>query len=167
MRAYLYSLADVAPRTTSRPRGRPEIAPPLQQLLDDMHDVPAMILNRRMDILAWNRAATALLIDFGALPSRERNYIRLTFLNEDVRNLFVDWPAAARECVALLRREAGQHRDDRDLNDLVTELNARSAEFREWWAVHGHPDGTRHRVPCRASLPPAVVLPDGPHQALP
>ncbi|WP_187399026.1 hypothetical protein [Micromonospora sp. WP24] len=68
------------------------------------------------------------------MPPRERNYIRLTFLNEDFRNLFVDWPATARECVALLRREAGQHRDDRDLNDLVTELNARSAEFREWWA---------------------------------
>ncbi|WP_406274537.1 helix-turn-helix transcriptional regulator [Actinacidiphila glaucinigra] len=123
-RAYLFNLADVAPRTAPRPRGRPEIAPPLQHLLDDMHDVPAMILHRRMDILAWNRAATALLIDFGTLPPRERNYIRLTFLNEDFRNLFVDWPTAARECVAVLRREAGQHRDDHDLHDLVAELTS-------------------------------------------
>ena len=63
-----------------------------------------------MGILAWNRAATALLIDFGALPPRERNDIRLTFLNEDFRGPFVDWPTSARERVAVLRREAGQHR---------------------------------------------------------
>ncbi|MEE6261262.1 MmyB family transcriptional regulator [Plantactinospora sonchi] len=90
----------------------------------------AMILHCRMGILAWNRAATALLIDLGTLPPRERDYIRLTFLDEDSRNLLVDWPVTARECVAVLRREAGQHRADRDLNDLVTELDARSAEFR-------------------------------------
>lgn len=133
-RAYLHSLADVAPRTAPRPRGRPEIAPPLQRLIDDMHDVPAMMLHRRMDILAWNRAAAALLFDFGTLPPRERDYIRPTVLNEDFRNLYVDWPTAARECVGVLRREAGQHRDDRDLNDLVAELEERSAQFREWWA---------------------------------
>ncbi|MFC8405516.1 hypothetical protein ACFUG9_18210 [Streptomyces griseoincarnatus] len=31
----------------------------LRPLLDDMHNLPAMILHRRTDILTWNRAAAA------------------------------------------------------------------------------------------------------------
>lgn len=46
-----------------------------------MRDVPAMVLHRGTDVLAWNRAAAALLTDFGAQPSAERDPIRLTFLD--------------------------------------------------------------------------------------
>ncbi|MDT6971223.1 hypothetical protein OHA00_00250 [Streptomyces cellulosae] len=62
----------------------------MRRLLDDMHDmhdVPATVLHRRMRILTWNRAAAALLMDFGSLPPHERNYIRPIFLHEDFRNL--------------------------------------------------------------------------------
>ncbi|GAA0684136.1 hypothetical protein OG986_32875 [Streptomyces cellulosae] len=55
--------------------------------MHDMHDVPATVLHRRMRILTWNRAAAALLMDFGSLPPHERNYIRPIFLHEDFRNL--------------------------------------------------------------------------------
>ncbi|MFE4331596.1 hypothetical protein ACFRQM_19880 [Streptomyces sp. NPDC056831] len=50
-----------------------------------MPDIPAMVLNRRMDVLAWNRGTAALLTDFGALPQDERNLIRLTFLDDNFR----------------------------------------------------------------------------------
>ncbi|MET8747804.1 hypothetical protein [Streptomyces sp. NPDC004728] len=40
-----------------------------------------MSLPRGTDVLAWNRAAAALLTDFGAQPSAERDLIRLTFLD--------------------------------------------------------------------------------------
>ncbi|MEV0739634.1 hypothetical protein AB0I51_27680 [Streptomyces sp. NPDC050549] len=78
-------------------------------MLDTMHDVPAMVLHRAMDVLAWNRAASALLTDFGALPPAERNLIRLAFLDAPFRALYADWPRAARECVAVPRMEAGPH----------------------------------------------------------
>ncbi|MFF4285709.1 hypothetical protein ACFY0R_10320 [Streptomyces sp. NPDC001633] len=42
------------------------------QLFDGMLDIPAMILGRRQDLLAWNTAATALLTDVGALPPAAR-----------------------------------------------------------------------------------------------
>jgi transcriptional regulator with XRE-family HTH domain len=63
-RAYLFTVADV-PQTapTRRPAGR-RVDPRLRQLLDGMHDIPAMIVHRRMDVLAWNSAAAALLTDF-------------------------------------------------------------------------------------------------------
>ncbi|WP_411146089.1 helix-turn-helix transcriptional regulator [Streptomyces sp. x-80] len=135
-RDYLLTLADVAPAVPARQPGRPEVAPRLRQLLDTMPDVPAMVLNRRLDVLAWNPGAAALLTDFGALPPTERNLIRLTFLDAAVRALYADWPRAARECVAVLRMEAGRNPHDRGLNTLVGELSVRDGDFRDWWAGH-------------------------------
>ena len=135
-RAYLLALADVAPASPQRQLRRPEVAPRLLKLLDTMHDVPAMVLHRGMDVLAWNRAAAALLTDFGALPPAERNLIRLTFLDAPFRALYADWPRAARECVAVLRMEAGRTPHDPALAALVGELSVRDPDFRTWWASH-------------------------------
>ncbi|WP_405951085.1 helix-turn-helix transcriptional regulator [Streptomyces prunicolor] len=135
-RTYLFTLAEVAPGASTRPPVRREVAPRLRQLLNTMHDIPAMVLHRGMDVLAWNRAAVALLTDFGALPPGECNLIRLTFLDADFRALYVDWPRAARECVAVLRMEAGRTPHDPALDTLIAELAARDPDFRTWWAEH-------------------------------
>lgn len=135
-RAYLFTVADVAPAAPTRQPGKPEVAPQLRQLLDDMHDIPAMVLHRRMDVLAWNRGATALLTDFGALPPQHRNLIWLTFLDDAFRSLYEDWPRVARGCVAFLRMEAGRTPGDPALTALVGELSVRDPDFRTWWASH-------------------------------
>lgn len=133
-RDYLYAVADVAPAAPVP--SRPEVAPELRQLLATMHDVPALVLHRGMDVLAWNAGAAALLTDFSARPVHERNLIRLTFLDPEFRALYVDWPEVARECVAVLRMEAGRHPGDPAMAALVGELSARDADFRAWWAGH-------------------------------
>ncbi|MFE9767015.1 helix-turn-helix transcriptional regulator [Streptomyces sp. NPDC005808] len=135
-RAYLFTVADTTPATPAPRPGRQQVDGQLRQLLDGMHDIPAMVLNRRMDVLAWNRGATALLTDFAALPPAERNLIRLTFLDDAYRALYADWPRAARECVAVLRMEAGRHPGDQALTVLVGELTLRDPDFRTWWADH-------------------------------
>jgi transcriptional regulator with XRE-family HTH domain len=135
-RAYLGTLAELAPGTRTRAPAKPEVTPQLRQLLEDMHDIPAMVVHRRMDVLAWNRGAAALLTDFGELPRGERNWIRLMFLDDAFRSLYADWPRAARDSVAVLRMEAGRHPDDPDLIALVGELSIRDADFRTWWTSH-------------------------------
>jgi transcriptional regulator with XRE-family HTH domain len=146
-RAYLATLAEVASATGTRRAAKPEIAPQLRQLLDDMHNIPAMVVYRRMDVLAWNRGAAALLTDFGALPPRDRNLVRLMFLDNTFRSLYADWPRAARDCVAVLRMEAGRHPDDPHLIALVGELSIRDADFRTWWTNHPvHGLGPVHRT---------------------
>lgn len=135
-RAYLFTVADVTQAAPARQPAGQRVDQQLHQLLDGMHDIPAMILNRRQDVLAWNSAAAALLTDFGALPPGERNLIRLTFLDEAFRSLYADWPRSARECVAVLRMEAGRHPDDQALAALVGELSVRDPDFRTWWASH-------------------------------
>jgi transcriptional regulator with XRE-family HTH domain len=135
-RAYLFAVADVAPAAPTRQPAEQQVDPKLRQLLDGMPDVPAMIVGRRKDVLAWNSAAVALLGDFGALPAGERNLIRMTFLDAAYRALYADWPRAARECVAVLRMEAGRHPEDPALAALVGELSVRDPDFRTWWASH-------------------------------
>jgi transcription regulator MmyB-like protein/helix-turn-helix protein len=135
-RDYLFAAADVVPGAAARQPVRGAVSPQLRQLLDTMHDVPAMVLSRTMDVLAWNGGAAALLTDFEQVALPRRNLIWLTFLDKDFRALYADWPRAARECVAVLRMEAGRKPDDTALRALIDELAAGDADFRSWWATH-------------------------------
>ncbi|MEV5877167.1 helix-turn-helix transcriptional regulator [Streptomyces sp. NPDC052101] len=109
---------------------------PLRQLLDTMEGVPAYVVGRRSEILAWNRMAAALFGDWAELPPGERNWARLVFLRPDYRDLFVDWEQKAIDIVCALRMDAGCYPDDPRLSALVGELSVKSEEFRRLWATH-------------------------------
>lgn len=140
--AHLYALAH--PTTARRPReaARPEIAKPgAEQLLHSMGEVPAVLLGRFNDILAWNRAGHLLLaghLDREAPTQGEDrpNQLRLLFLDEHTRDLYVDWEDEAALAVASLRYVAAQFADDRRLAELVGELSMNSPEFARLWAGH-------------------------------
>ncbi|GHH90016.1 helix-turn-helix transcriptional regulator [Streptomyces capillispiralis] len=108
----------------------------LRQLLESMDTVPAYVVGRRSEILAWNRMAAALFGDWGGMPAPERNWARLVFLNPDYRELFVEWEQKASDMVAYLRMDAGRRPDDPQLSALVGELSVKSEEFRRLWAAH-------------------------------
>ncbi|MBZ6475294.1 helix-turn-helix transcriptional regulator [Streptomyces griseocarneus] len=142
---HLHRLGQPRPATRHTPRPRPgqqQVRPMLRRLLDELRDVPAMVMGRRMDVLAWNTAASALLGDYAALEPAERNIPRITFLDPASRDLFADWSTCARENVAYLRLEAGRHPDDPELAGLIGELSVKSADFRRWWAEHPVQDKT-------------------------
>ncbi|MFB8772503.1 helix-turn-helix domain-containing protein [Streptomyces broussonetiae] len=108
----------------------------LRQLLDTIDNVPAYVVGRRSDILAWNRMADAVFGDWSGLSAQERNWARLVFLRPDYRDLFVPWEQKAADIVAYLRMDAGCHPDDPRLSALVGELSVKSEEFRRLWATH-------------------------------
>ena len=58
------------------------------------------------------------------------------FLDPGARTFYADWDRAAKDCVAILRSEAGRNPHDRELSDLVGELATQSEEFRGLWAAH-------------------------------
>ena len=139
--AHLFALAHPNPPKRVR-ASKPEVAKPgAEQLLHAMGDVPAVLLGRFNDILAWNRAGHVLLaghLDRDA-PSRaddRPNQLRLLFLDEHTRDLYVDWDDEAALAVASLRYVAAQFADDRRLAELVGELSLKSAEFARLWAGH-------------------------------
>ncbi|WP_328606474.1 helix-turn-helix transcriptional regulator [Amycolatopsis sp. NBC_00345] len=134
-RSHLFTLAK--PR-----RGRPRALPPqrvrpgLRLVLESLTDVPALVLGRRLDVLAANRLARALYLDFDALPPRSRNMARLIFLDDAIRSVYADWEGAARGIVASLHLYAGRNPHDPALAELVGELSVRDQDFRRWWADH-------------------------------
>lgn len=105
--------------------------------------LPAFVLGRRMDVLATNATARALITDFEALPAHERNFARFMFLDPAARSLCRDWAEVAAETVAILRLDAGRHRGDERLAALVGELSAGSPEFGRWWAEQRVSERTR------------------------
>jgi hypothetical protein len=86
------------------------------------------------DILAWNPLAAALMIDFGEVPERDRNFVRLLFTDPRLRSLYPEWEELARAVVSYMRMEAARKPDDPRLAELVGDLSIRDAQFRQWWA---------------------------------
>ncbi|MER7930711.1 helix-turn-helix domain-containing protein [Streptomyces sp. NPDC096057] len=134
--AYVYELAG---RTDDRPHRRlpvQQVRPAMRRLLDQLPRTPALVLGARLDVLAWNPAATALYTDFAAIPADRRNYLRLMFTDPAIREMHQEWAHDARDAVAALRMEAGADPDDPELDRLVTELSAQDPDFRTWWSEH-------------------------------
>lgn len=108
----------------------------LQLLLDQLTQLPAVVLGPRMDVLAWNALAAALVADFSKLPVAQRNYIVMMFTMPAMRELHVEWEEEARKCVGVLRREAIDSPQEPELAALVGRLSIADPDFRRWWAEH-------------------------------
>jgi transcriptional regulator with XRE-family HTH domain len=109
------------------------VTPRLQRVLDSLELSPALVKTPTWDIVAWNRAASAVLCDYGALPGEQRNILRLIFCDPRVREMQVDWESVARFAVAAFRADAVRAGEARNVNALVDELCQLSPEFEAMW----------------------------------
>ncbi|MFF7258810.1 helix-turn-helix domain-containing protein [Streptomyces sp. NPDC008159] len=132
-RDHLFALAAGGAREGRR-RPAQKAHPQFRRLLDELATSPALVIGRRLDILAWNPLAAAVLTDFGKVAGKRRNYARLMFTDPAFRELCLDWRTDARTCVTHLRLEAARHPCDPALAELVGELSVVDADFRQWWA---------------------------------
>jgi len=112
------------------------VSPALQRILDGMSAFPAYVANPRWDLLGWNQAMARVYTDFGALPPRERNILRLGFTHPSRQTLLANWEQAARGLLALFRASTERYVGEPWLKALVAELELASPEFREWWPHH-------------------------------
>ena len=140
-RAHLYSLAHPMPKGQVRQSALEVARPDVKQLLHAMGEVPAVLLGRFNDVLAWNRAGHLLLAGHldGDAPSRmddRPNQLRLLFLDDRTRALYVDWEDEAALAVSSMRYVAAQFAHDQRLAALVGELTMNSPEFARLWAGH-------------------------------
>jgi len=139
-RAYLHDLA--RPRTAKRRRQRPDAARPgVRQLIAAMRDVPALVLGRHSQVLAWNDLGHLLFAGHydRTAPDRPADRPNLTwmlFLDPHTRELHRRWDEEASRAVASLRVAAGRFADDAALTALVGELIVKSPEFAACWAKH-------------------------------
>ncbi|MBV8582329.1 MAG: helix-turn-helix domain-containing protein [Candidatus Eremiobacteraeota bacterium] len=114
-------------------RGSEDVTPRLQRVLDALELSPALIKTSTWDIVAWNRAAVAVLADYGALPAAQRNLLRMFFLSTAVRQKNPDWASVARFAVAAFRADVARAGATESVQSLVDELRERSPEFDAMW----------------------------------
>ncbi len=122
------------------------VTPRLQRVLDALELSPAIVKTATWDVVAWNRAATAVLTDYGALPVEQRNILRLMFCNPRVRAAQHDWDSVARFVVAAFRADATRAGAAANVQALVDELCRLSPEFEALWRdnnVRTYGDGVK------------------------
>jgi transcriptional regulator with XRE-family HTH domain len=144
---HLLTLAGYGAQTNGDTLVRPaDVSPHVQRMLDRLDPYPAWVYGERWDVLAWNRSATIVYGDFGAMQGLERNMLHLMFLNPSIRRVLVDWPLVARGIVAKVRSIYARYVDDPWYHEIIDLLCARSPEFASWWKdheVHPYQDGVK------------------------
>ncbi|GGM52720.1 transcriptional regulator [Longimycelium tulufanense] len=147
-RNYLLCLGGVAPAPARERR----VSRSVQSMLDRLDDVPAVVMDGKYDILAWNSMAAALMTDLESMPEHERNTLRWIFLHRRSWLRTADGSNYARRCVADLRT-GGRHHDEAEVRALVDELSAASREFTEMWTAH---DVEVQRTSVKRTVHPVV-----------
>jgi transcriptional regulator with XRE-family HTH domain len=124
-----------------RYRAADGVTPRLQRVLDALDPSPAVIRTAIWDVVAWNRAATVMLMDYGSMPPEQRNILRYFFLDPRSRAAQYDWESVARFVLGAFRVDAARAGAAAEVAPLVDELCRLSPEFKAMWSdneVRGH-----------------------------
>lgn len=130
-RDYLFDLARQRPRTADT--ATTTAAPLLARLVTDLSPLPAMLMNHRFDILAWNSEMAGLMVDFETLAPSQRNSMWLCLMHPEMRELYLDRDRVVRDGIAHLRAAWAAHPEDRKLAELITEFTTHHEEFARLW----------------------------------
>jgi transcriptional regulator with XRE-family HTH domain len=130
-RNHLYTLAGIA----SGPPANDCAAVPksVLRLLKQVSPYPAMVVNSRYDVLAFNDAYRKVLIDLEPLPVEERNLLWLTFVTDEWQCGFLDADVVRLHLVAGYRAALADHLGDPAWEDFTARLLASSPTFAELW----------------------------------
>lgn len=136
-RSYLFDMADR--RDPHAHQSEVDTAPEtLVSILEKIH-VPAYIMGRTWDILAWNQQAETLftgLLDIQWASDQHPNLLRFVFTHPTARTFVVNWEMRARRLVAEFRADCRSRLEEPEVKKLVNELNNASTEFSEYWKQH-------------------------------
>jgi transcriptional regulator with XRE-family HTH domain len=105
-------------------------------LVDSMHPHPAYLLGPMTRILAWNRAASAVLGSPDHLPADRRYLLWWLMVDPGDGGMTPQREATARNTLARFRAEYARHAGEPEYEEFLAEIRERSSRFREWWNEH-------------------------------
>jgi transcriptional regulator with XRE-family HTH domain len=108
-----------------------QVSPELRQMMDNVPNAAAYIVNPAFRVLAANRTAMILIG-----PDQYDQPVRYLFLNPAARRYFLNWEEVARTAVSGLRLAAGYNPPHSEVAAIVGQLREESREFSTWWDDH-------------------------------
>lgn len=129
-RAFLFELA--GKRDPAAPGPIEHTVPASVLALPEKLSIPAYVLDRTWNAIAWNGRAARLFT--GWLNGKhDRNLLRFVFLSPSATRLIEGWEDRARRVVAEFRTDFSRHLRDPSMQALVDQLIAQSPAFRGRW----------------------------------
>jgi transcriptional regulator with XRE-family HTH domain len=116
--------------------GQPDVAETPTAVRDLVHHQlpnPAVLLDRRWDVVAWNDMAEALW-HYSRIPDDERNVAWLMF-HPYIREHLADWGEHARRIVSEVRAGSAALADDVRFTAVLRRLLATQPEAARWWTA--------------------------------
>jgi transcriptional regulator with XRE-family HTH domain len=132
--SHLFTLAGMA--TTTIANECHALCPTIQPLIDQLEPFPAMVVNSRLDLLAYNRVYASFFDDLETIPIEDRNILWLVFTHPQWQASIVDWDDAVGRLVAEYRAAMAEHLDDPAWKTLVARLQRASRQFAALWERH-------------------------------
>ncbi|MFE7464115.1 helix-turn-helix domain-containing protein [Streptomyces sp. NPDC057499] len=127
--------------------GHGEVAARVQGLLDTWENSPAVLLDSRFDITAWNDAYAAVWSDPAAIPAERRNLMWCVAGSPAFRSTLLEWEPVARAVLAHFRGQTARLAGtDRRTREIYATLRADFPELAEWWECQGVGDLTARQV---------------------
>jgi transcriptional regulator with XRE-family HTH domain len=151
--AHLFTLAGLTTTTIAEECG--SLTPEAQLLVDQLEPYPAIILNARWDLLAYNRVHGSFFPHLEEIPLEDRNCLWLAFTDLAWREVMVDWEDSVGLMVAEYRAAMAEHIDDPAWQAFVDRLHRASAEFTAFWERH---DVVRMLSNTKRAMHPTVGL---------
>ena len=105
----------------------------VQKTLDAVSPYPAVVLNERYDILAFNTAYCRVVLDLDQVPVDERNMLWLNFVSDEWKCSFLDGETTKHHMVAAFRAASADHLGDALWQELIHGLLNSSPYFAELW----------------------------------
>lgn len=150
--AHLFELAgEVPPKPATDDSPTEVTSAACLKLLERLSPFPAVLINRRWDVLAANEAYHFLIPFYPNLPQGRRNLLSMIF-EPEAKQLFVDWDSEASGVLASFRARAGRGVVEADFAELIEQLLQTSSDFTALWR--------RHDVTTTASFTHSLAHPE-------
>lgn len=140
-RAYLYGMAD-----RHDPHAHileADTAPDTLVHMLNSIQIPAYIMGRTWDVLAWNQPASELFVDWLDKDNLDKpiiderpNLLRFVFQHPSAKEFVVEWEMRARRVVAEFRADCRSRLEEPELKKLVLDLAKASSDFAGFWKQH-------------------------------
>ncbi|GIO63907.1 MULTISPECIES: helix-turn-helix transcriptional regulator [Paenibacillus] len=113
-----------------------EVSPTLQSVLDDLNPVPAYVMGRRWDFLAWNAMAGDIFAMDIPAPPYHYNLVWRLFTLPIARQRYLDWERVARSVISEFHTARARYMEDEGMDALIRDLKEASPDFSRLWLQH-------------------------------